>query len=152
MNRTRRNVLWTGSAGLGGALLAACGAAGSAQPATKAAAATGAIELMWSNEQSTLDFLNADWIPAFKKENPQADVTLNVVPGSWDDLFQKIQVTSAAGTPPTLTRGKDYFTGDMAALGLPEPLDPWLLIVEQRFDGREIKHARRGPILGVHSR
>jgi multiple sugar transport system substrate-binding protein len=126
MNRTRRNVLWTGSAGLGGALLAACGAAGSAQPATKAVAATGAIELMWSNEQSTLDFLNADWIPAFKKENPQADVTLNVVPGSWDDLFQKIQVTSAAGTPPTLTRGKDYFTGDMAALGLPEPLDPWL--------------------------
>src|SRR5215211_4174017 len=106
-------------------LLAACSAAGGGEPAVKAAA-TGPIELMWSNEQSTVDFLNADWIPGFKRENPQADVTLNIVPGSWDDLFQKIQVTSAAGTPPTLTRGKDYFTGDMAALGLPEPLDPWL--------------------------
>jgi multiple sugar transport system substrate-binding protein len=108
-------------------VLAGCGAAGGAtQPAAKAAAATGTIDLMWSNEQTTLDFLNADWIPSFKKENPQADVTLTVVPGSWDDLFQKIQVTSAAGTPPTLSRGKDYFTGDMAAMNLAEPLDNWL--------------------------
>jgi len=113
-----------GSAGAGGVVLAACGAGGG--PAAKAAAVSGTIDLMWSNEQSTLDFLNADWIPAFKKENPQAEVTLNVVPGSWDDLFQKIQVTNAAGTPPTLTRGKDYFTGDMAAMGLTEPLDGWL--------------------------
>src|SRR3712207_1932416 len=81
---------------------------------------------MWSNEQSTLDFLNADWIPNCKKENPQADVALTVVPGTWHDLFQKIQVSNAAGTAPTLTRGKDYFTGDMAAMGLVEPLDGWL--------------------------
>ncbi len=87
---------------------------------------TGPIELMWSNEQSTIDFLNAEWIPSFKKENPQADVTMTIVPGSWDDLYQKIQVTNAAGTPPSLSRGKDYFTGDMAALGIPEPLDKWL--------------------------
>ncbi|MGH2368538.1 MAG: ABC transporter substrate-binding protein, partial [Chloroflexota bacterium] len=46
--------------------------------------------------------------------------------GSWDDLYQKIQVTNAAGTAPSLTRGKDYFTGDMASLGLVEPLDNWL--------------------------
>ncbi len=122
---TRRHVVVTGLAAGGGGLLAACGAAGNAPP-TKAAAVAGPIELMWSNEQSTLDFLNADWIPNFKKENPQADVTLNVVPGSWDDLFQKIQVSSASGTPPTLTRGKDYFTGDMAALGLTEPLNNFL--------------------------
>jgi multiple sugar transport system substrate-binding protein len=129
MNLTRRTMTLAGGAGLGGALLAACGTGQEGQggqPATKAAAASGAIELMWSNEQSTLDFLNADWIPNFKKENPQADVTLTVVPGSWDDLFQKIQVTNAAGTAPTLTRGKDYFTGDMAAMGLTEPLDKWL--------------------------
>jgi multiple sugar transport system substrate-binding protein len=125
---TRRTLLVIAGATAPAALLAACspgGAGGGAQPAAPAAA-TGAIELMWSNEQSTLDFLNADWIPAFKRENPQSEVTLNVVPGSWDDLYQKIQVTSAAGTPPSLTRGKDYFTGDMAALGLSEPLDPWL--------------------------
>lgn len=122
---TRRRFVAGGTTVAGGGLLAACGAATTA-PATKAAAATGGIELMWSNEQSTLDFLNADWIPNFKKENPQADVTITVVPGSWDDLFQKIQVTTAAGTPPSLSRGKDYFTGDMAALGLTEPLDPWL--------------------------
>jgi multiple sugar transport system substrate-binding protein len=125
---TRRACVALAAAGAPAALLAACaagGAGGGAQPAGQAAA-TGATELLWSIEQSTLDFLNADWIPGFKRENPQADVTLNVVPGSWDDLYQKIQVSSAAGTPPTLTRGKDYFTGDMAALGLPEPLDPWL--------------------------
>ncbi len=125
MKLTRRGVVLTAGAGLGGVLLGACGGASPA-PATKAAAVSGQIDLMWSNEQTTLDFLNADWIPNFKKENPQADVTLTVVPGSWDDLFQKIQVTNAAGTPPSLTRGKDYFTGDMAAMGLTEPLDTWL--------------------------
>ncbi|HET7768828.1 MAG TPA: extracellular solute-binding protein, partial [Chloroflexota bacterium] len=125
LGMTRRRVVGGGMASAAGGLLAACGAASSAPPA-KAAAVSGAIELMWSNEQSTLDFLNADWIPNFKRENPQSDVTLNVVPGSWDDLFQKIQVSSASGTPPTLSRGKDYFTGDMAALGLTEPLDKYL--------------------------
>src|SRR4051794_39939657 len=92
---TRRACVALAAAGAPAALLAACaagGAGGGTQPAGQAAA-TGAIELMWSNEQSTLDFLNADWIPGFKRENPQADVTLDVVPGSWDDLYQKIQVS-----------------------------------------------------------
>ena len=127
-NLTRRGVVLAGGAGLGTlgpALLAACGG-GSTPAATQSAAISGPVELMWSNEQTTVDFLNADWIPNFKKENPQSDVTLTIVPGSWDDLFQKIQVTNAAGTPPTIARGKDYFTGDMAALGLVEPLDKWL--------------------------
>jgi multiple sugar transport system substrate-binding protein len=125
---SRRQVVGGVAAGGGAALLAACGAAApSGQPQTAAkAAVSGTVELMWSNEQTTIEFLNGDWIPNFKKENPQADVTLTVVPGSWDDLFQKIQVTSAAGTPPTLSRGKDYFTGDMAAMNLAEPLDNWL--------------------------
>jgi multiple sugar transport system substrate-binding protein len=123
---TRRSALASGAA-LGAVALAACGAPqGQEGPAKPASPVAGPLELMWSNEQSTLDFLNADWIPGFKKEHPQAEVTLTIVPGSWDDLFQKIQVASAAGTAPTITRGKDYFTGDMAQMGLVEPLDTWL--------------------------
>ncbi|MDQ3699709.1 MAG: extracellular solute-binding protein, partial [Chloroflexota bacterium] len=53
-------------------------------------------------------------------------VTLTAIPGSWDDLYQKILVTNAAGTPPSIARGKDYFTGDLAQQGLVEPLDNWL--------------------------
>src|SRR5574341_1071693 len=113
---SRRWLLGAGSAGMGGALLAACGAAGQ-QPPARAAEVSGALELMWSNEQTTIEFLNNDWIPNFKKENPKVELTLTIVPGSWDDLFQKIQVTNAAGTAPTLSRGKDYFTGDMAQMG-----------------------------------
>jgi multiple sugar transport system substrate-binding protein len=126
-NVSRRAVLGAGVGAAGGAVLSACGAAGGQQAAPEPAApVSGPIELMWSNEQTTLDFLNANWIPSFKRENPRSDVTLTVVPGSWDDLFQKIQVTNAAGTPPSLSRGKDYFTGDMAQMGLTEPLDRWL--------------------------
>jgi multiple sugar transport system substrate-binding protein len=107
--------------------LAACGAQPATSPAAKPSGpVAGPIELMWSTEQTTQDFLDKDWIPNFKKENPQSDVTVTVVAGSWDDLFQKIQVTNAAGTPPSLSRGKDYFTGDMAAMGIVEPLDKYL--------------------------
>src|SRR6478736_4106883 len=124
---SRRQVLETSTAGLAAAMLAACGAQQEASPAAKPSGpVTGPIELMWSTEQTTQDFLDKDWIPNFKKENPQSDVTVTVVPGSWDDLFQKIQVTNAAGTPPSISRGKDYFTGDMAAMGIVEPLDKYL--------------------------
>ncbi|HEV2121622.1 MAG TPA: extracellular solute-binding protein, partial [Chloroflexota bacterium] len=129
MNVSRRQFVESMAVGGGAALLAACGASSptSEQPKAAAKAAiSGPLELMWSNEQTTLEFLNGDWIPNFKKENPQVEFTLTIVPGSWDDLFQKIQVTNAAGTPPTVARGKDYFTGDMAAMGLVEPLDTWL--------------------------
>src|SRR5436190_9148680 len=125
---TRRTALAMAGAALGGAALAACGGPQAASsPAVKQSGPiAGKLDVMWSNEQSTIDFLNNDWFPNFKKENPQIDFSLVVVPGSWDDLFQKIQVTSAAGTPPALTRGKDYFTGDMAAMDLVEPLDQYL--------------------------
>jgi multiple sugar transport system substrate-binding protein len=129
MNGTavRRTVLAKGAGVVSGATVAACGAAREPASAPKAGGAiAGTVELMWSNEQTTIDFLNRDWIPNFKKENPQVEFTLTIVPGSWDDLFQKIQVTNAAGTAPSLTRGKDYFTGDMAAMGLVEPLDGYL--------------------------
>ena len=133
VGRSRREAIAAAGAAVGalGALgLAACGAPGGTSApdgAPKAAGpVNGPIELMWSTEPVTQEFLERDWIPGFKRENPQAEVSLNIVPGSWDDLFQKIQVSSAAGTPPSLTRGKDYFTGDMAALGLVEPLDAWL--------------------------
>ncbi len=123
----RRTAVMRGAAGLGAVVLAACGGAQpGGTPPSPSSPVAGPIELMWSNEQTTIDFLNNDWIPGFTKENPKASVTLTIVPGSWDDLFQKIQVTNAAGTPPALTRGKDYFTGDMAALGLVEPLDKYL--------------------------
>ncbi len=122
----RRDLLRGGATLAAGAALAACGGQQEGPAVKQSGPVTGPIELMWSNEQSTIDFLNAEWIPSFKKENPQADVTMTIVPGSWDDLYQKIQVTNAAGTPPSLSRGKDYFTGDMAALGIPEPLDKWL--------------------------
>lgn len=124
---SRRRLLGTGTVALGSTLLAACGAqsGGSAAPRVTGPV-SGAMELMWSNEQTTKDFLEQDWIPTFKKEHPQLEFTLTIVPGSWDDLYQKIQVVNAAGTPPSITRGKDYFTGDMAALGLVEPLDKWL--------------------------
>jgi ABC-type glycerol-3-phosphate transport system substrate-binding protein len=119
----RRHVLAAGAKLLSGAALASCGGQPASAPAAKPAGpVSGAIELLWSTEQVTQDFLEKDWIPNFKKENPQADVALTVVPGSWPELFQKIQVTSAAGTPPSLSRGKDYFTGDMARQGLVEPL------------------------------
>lgn len=124
---SRRHMLELGATTAGGAVLVACGGAPGDGAAPKASGpVTGAVELMWSNETTTLEFLEKDWIPGYKREHPQSDVTLAVVPGSWDDLYQKIQVTSAAGTPPSLARGKDYFTGDMAALGLVEPLDGWL--------------------------
>ena len=124
---SRRRFLGTAAASLGSGALAACGAAPTTAPAAKPAAPiSGPIELLWSTEAVTQEFLEKDWIPNFKKENPQADVTLTVVPGSWPELFQKIQVTSAAGTPPSLSRGKDYFTGDMAQQGLVEPLDKYI--------------------------
>jgi multiple sugar transport system substrate-binding protein len=123
---TRRGVIAAGAGATGGVLLAACGAPQQAATTKPSGPVQGPIELMWSVEASTQEFLEKDWIPNFKKENPQSDVTVNVVPGSWDDLFQKIQVTNAAGTPPSLSRGKDYFTGDMAHLGLVEPLDKYL--------------------------
>jgi multiple sugar transport system substrate-binding protein len=131
MNRgmSRRRVLKGTTAGAGGLLLAACGAvqqSQTAQPAAKAAAISGPIELMWSTEQVTQDFVEKDWFVKFKQENPQVEMSLNVVPGSWPELFQKIQVTNAAGTPPALTRGKDYFTGDMAQMGYVEPLDKYI--------------------------
>jgi multiple sugar transport system substrate-binding protein len=129
---SRRRALGAGAgatAGVGVLLAAGCGAPQPAQEAPaggRSAALSGPIELMWSNEQTTIDFLNADWIPRFKQEQPQVEVGLTIVPGSWDDLFQKIQVSNAAGTPPTISRGKDYFTGDMAAMGLTQPLDALL--------------------------
>ena len=133
LRRSRRDAIATGAGALGtlGAFaLAACGAPGGAAsqgaPPKPSGPVSGPIELMWSTEPVTQEFLEQNWIPNFKKENPQADVSLNIVPGSWDELFQKIQVANAAGTSPSLTRGKDYFTGDMAAMGLVEPLDPWL--------------------------
>jgi multiple sugar transport system substrate-binding protein len=123
---TRRSALASGAA-LGGAALAACAAPqGQGGPAKPAGPVAGPLELMWSTEQVTQDFLEQNWIPGFKREHPQIEMSLTIVPGSWDDLFQKIQVTNAAGTPPSLTRGKDYFTGDMAAMGLVEPLDGYL--------------------------
>ncbi|HEX2186828.1 MAG TPA: sugar ABC transporter substrate-binding protein [Chloroflexota bacterium] len=124
---SRRSVLAGGGMAAAGLLAVACGPGAQSDGALKASGpVSGPIELMWSNETTTLEFLEQDWIPSFKREHPQADVTLAVVPGSWDDLYQKIQVTNAAGTAPSLTRGKDYFTGDMASLGLVEPLDRWL--------------------------
>ena len=133
LRRSRREAIATGAGAvgtLGAFALAACGAPGSTAsqgaPPKPSGPVTGPIELMWSTEAVTQEFLEQNWIPNFKKEHPQADVSLNIVPGSWDELFQKIQVTNAAGTSPSLTRGKDYFTGDMAAMGLVEPLDSWL--------------------------
>ena len=45
-------------------------AGGSPAAPEPAAPVSGAIDLMWSNEQTTLDFLSADWIPGFKRREP----------------------------------------------------------------------------------
>ena len=74
MNRrglSRRGLLGASGAVVGGAALAACGAQPAADTAPKVAGpATGPVELMWSTEVTTQEFLEKDWIPNFKKENP----------------------------------------------------------------------------------
>ncbi len=89
---SRRHMLELGATTAGGAVLVACGATPGDGAAPKATGpVTGAVELMWSNETTTLEFLEKDWIPGFKREHPRSDITLAVVPGSWDDLYRRFR-------------------------------------------------------------
>jgi ABC-type glycerol-3-phosphate transport system substrate-binding protein len=125
---SRRVVLGT-LAGLGGSTgalaLAGCNRAGDTPQAQQAVEASGPIEILWPAEQRTITFLEQTWLPAFQREHPRIEPRLSTVGGGWDGLYEKMVVTNVAGTPPTLARGKEYFTGDLVYQGFLEPLGSW---------------------------
>ncbi|MBI3973889.1 MAG: extracellular solute-binding protein [Chloroflexi bacterium] len=122
----RRGFIMRGGAAVGAAALAACGEA-TAPPAAQAPSdVAGSMEILWPTDQRTVPFIEQQWIPAFRREYPKVDVSLTTVGGGWDGLYEKIIVTNAGGTPPTIARGKEYFAGDLGYAGILEPLTTWM--------------------------
>lgn len=129
--RLGRRQFFATMAATAGALSAATAACGRPDAATGPAApgrteVAGTIEILWSTDQRTVPWMEQEWIPAFRSKHPRVEVTITQAGGGWDGLYEKIVITNAAGTPPTLARGKEYFTGDLAYQGVLEPLDGWM--------------------------
>jgi multiple sugar transport system substrate-binding protein len=104
-------------------IAAACGTADSKPLSKELAPAT--VEY-WLQANALFEGVFAqELIPRFKAEVPQVTVNMVPVPGSWELQYDKLLASHAAGTPPDLDRGREYWTGDLAGLGVIEPLDPW---------------------------
>jgi ABC-type glycerol-3-phosphate transport system substrate-binding protein len=104
---TRRAVLGAGAAGAGAWLAACGGGAGQAPAATQTGPAT--IDLWMNADPVFEDLFNQELIPRYKPEAPQVTVNLVPVPGGWDAHYEKLLTANAAGTPPDLDRGKEFW-------------------------------------------
>lgn len=62
------------------------------------------------------DFFDQTMHPGFYKQYPNIKIEQTML-GAWDDLYKKIIVSVAGGTPPDITRGKDFWFGDFASKG-----------------------------------
>lgn len=121
---SRRAWLRTAGAMSATAVLAACGQPGPGAPAKPTGPAT--IDFWLPADRVFEDLFNQELIPRFKQEAPQITVNLQPVPGGWDAHYEKLLTTSAAGTPPDLDRGKEFWAADLATVGALEALDGWL--------------------------
>jgi multiple sugar transport system substrate-binding protein len=125
---TRRG--WFGGSGAlaASSVLAACGARGGGTTETQPQKALGpaTVDFWMHTDQTFILMFNNILIPKFKEENPQLTLNLNVVPGSWDPLYEKIISSTAAGTPPDANRGKEFWAPDLAETGMLENLDNWI--------------------------
>jgi multiple sugar transport system substrate-binding protein len=109
------------------AALAACGREGGATSGRQAGqVGSGTVDILWPTDARTQEFIEREWIPGFRAEHPTVQVQITAAGGGWAGLYEKIVVTNASGTPPTVARGKEYFTGDLGYQGILEDLDPWI--------------------------
>ncbi len=132
---SRRRLLTVLGLGMAAATLAACGspAPTSVQPtpATSSGGSSGqssaspqpkpaAQSAQTSGQAVTVDFwllggapqakiINEMIVTEYKKANPKADVSLQMMAG-WQDLYQKLLTSMAGNVPPDVSRIKDYWT------------------------------------------
>src|SRR5687768_2718194 len=114
--KTRRAVLGAGGAGVGAAVLAACGAAGG-QPA--ASQATGNITFL-GRESGSEVAVYKEGIEKFNASQPRVKVTHDLATGNFD---QKLQTLVAGGTAPDASYMHSQTVPTYVALGVAAPLD-----------------------------
>ena len=114
--KTRRAVLGAGGAGVGAAVLAACGAAGG-QPA--ASQATGTITFL-GRESGSEVAVYKEGIEKFNASQPRVKVTHDLATGNFD---QKLQTLVAGGTAPDASYMHSQTVPTYVALGVAASLD-----------------------------
>lgn len=119
---------------------------------TSMAAAQETVTLQWITEFTDRQrVIYEDAIRRFEEKFPHAKVDLIHPTGGWEGLWDHLVVSCAAGVPPDIVRGKDYFAQDLARMGCAMELDayverdyaelnidPWYqdLIDAHRYQGR----------------
>lgn len=124
---TTRRWLLAGTAVGGGLLAAACG--GQAQPVVEKVNTnpTAAGEVQWwiIGGQNQVDILEGQVLPDYKRDRPQAKVSITSN-ASWNDHNTKLLAAMAAATPPDVARVKDYWTADYQSKGALLELEPYV--------------------------
>src|SRR5690606_14610865 len=67
-----------------------------------------------------------DAIRRFTEKFPHVTVELVHPTGGWDGLWNHLVVSCAAGVPPDIVRGKDYFAQDLARIGCAMEIDAYV--------------------------
>jgi len=83
-----------------------------AKAAPQAASASGqavTIDFWLLGGADQARIINDNIIAEYKKSNPNANVTLQML-ANWQDLYQKYLTSMAGGAPPNMGRMKDYWT------------------------------------------
>ncbi len=108
---TRRQIVRTGAAGFTGTsalALAACGSAGGAASGGADQSAKPATIEVWSPEMPVTQATVQDQvIKEFQDKHPNITAKLAVIPGGWDPLVEKLQVSVSGGVQPNTTRLPD---------------------------------------------
>jgi ABC-type glycerol-3-phosphate transport system substrate-binding protein len=71
------------------------------------------------------DFYYKTLLPKYYQDHPGIELQITNL-GSWDDLYNKLVTAIAGGTPPDISRNKDFWTPDFASRGASDVLDPYL--------------------------
>lgn len=95
----RRAFLQLAATTTAGALLAACAPVGAPQAAAPGEAAASTSLIYW-NYMTEMEEIEGDILEAFKAENSDINLTYEYVP--WQQYWEKLNATLAAGNPPDL--------------------------------------------------
>jgi multiple sugar transport system substrate-binding protein len=114
------------AAGLSG-MLAACSRPYESTPATsQPERVAGTVDFWLPADPIFEELFGNRLIPAFQEAYPKVSVAITPVTGGWDVHYEKLLTAVAGGVPPDVTRGKEFWTADLAYRGALENLDPWL--------------------------